>query len=59
MLHATRYAIRSWSLEADALMVVGAARDGHLLEIGIDKTDEDDPVIFHAMQCTPKYNPYL
>jgi hypothetical protein len=46
-------------LDDDAIMRVGPARDGRLLEIGIAGIDADDPVIFHAIECRDRFSPYL
>jgi hypothetical protein len=59
MVHAARLPLKDWDLDDDALMRVGPARDGRLLEIGIAGIDADDPVIFHAMECRDRFSPYL
>lgn len=59
MLHAARLPVKDWDLDDNAIMRVGPARNGDLLEIGISGVDTDDPVIFHADKCRDKFNPYL
>jgi len=59
ILHAARFPRKDWDLDEGAIMRVGAARNGELLEIGIADVDADDPVIFHAMKCRDRFNPYL
>lgn len=59
MFHAARHPLKDWDLDDDAIMRVGPARNGALLEIGIAGIDTDDPIIFHAMECRDHFNPYL
>jgi hypothetical protein len=59
MLHAARLPIKDWDLDDDAIMRVGPAQSGQLLEIGIAGIDTEEPVIFHAMECRERFNPYL
>lgn len=59
MLDAVQLPVTDWDLDDDAIMRVGPARNGLLLEIGISGVDTDDPVIFHAMECRNRFNPYL
>ena len=40
-------------------MLIGPARDGSLLEIGLLDFQGDDPVVIHAMPLRPKFHPYL
>jgi hypothetical protein len=35
-------------------MLIGPARDGQLLEVGLLDADTDDPVLIHAMPVRPK-----
>jgi hypothetical protein len=58
MLHAARLAIEDWDLDDDAIMRVGPARSGQLLETAIASIDAEEPVIFHAMECRERFNPY-
>ena len=57
ILHAVRMAIAEWKLEDGLTMLVGPARDGGLLEVGVLGIDGDDPVIIHAMRARPRYLP--
>jgi hypothetical protein len=52
MLHAVRNAIRI-ARDDQFTMLIGPARDGQLLEIGVLDFDGDDPVIIHAMPARP------
>lgn len=40
-------------------MLLGAASDGSLLEVGVLGIEGSDPVIVHAMPLRAKYYPYL
>lgn len=40
------------------VLLIGPARDGRLLEVVVLDPD-DDPVAIHAMNCRPKFFPYL
>ena len=51
--------LKDWDLDDDAIMRIGPARNGHLLEIGIAGIEADEPVIFHAMPCRDRFSPYL
>jgi hypothetical protein len=55
MLHALRNAIRQSAEEDGFTMLVGPARDGSLLEVGVLDIDSDDPVILHAMPARPQH----
>jgi hypothetical protein len=44
--------------EDDLTMVLGPARTGDPLEVGVLNI-EDDPIVVHAMPLRPKYFPYL
>jgi hypothetical protein len=60
ILHAARHAIREVpNDDDDVMMLIGAARDGALLEIGILGAETDDPVIIHADRMRPKYQGFL
>lgn len=54
--HAVRNAIRQRQ-EDEFTMLIGAARDGSLLEIGVLDAEGDDPVVIHAMPLRPKLLP--
>lgn len=56
--HAARLAIGSWPMDDDLSMLVGPARSGALLEVGVLGVNSDDPVIVHAMPCRPKFLPH-
>lgn len=57
--HAVRRAVRRVVLEEGLTMLIGPARDGALLEIGILHLDGEDPVIVHAMPLRPKFYRFL
>lgn len=40
-------------------MLIGAARDGALLEIGVLDPDGEDPVVIRAMALRPKFYRFL
>jgi hypothetical protein len=54
--HAIRNAIRRHA-EDEFTMLIGAARDGSLLEIGVLEAEGDDPVVIHAMPLQDKLLP--
>lgn len=58
ILHALRNAIRSFDVD-EVTMLIGPARDGTLLELGVVELDEDDPAVIHAMRLRPKFYPLL
>jgi len=60
ILQAARHAIREVpNDDDDVMMLIGPARNGALLEIGILGAETDDPVIIHAMPMRPKYQAFL
>jgi len=50
--HAIRNAIR-FAHDSEFTMLIGPARNGAFLEIGILDADGDDPVVIHAMPARP------
>ena len=59
ILHAVRTAMRKVAIDEDLTMLIGAASDGALLEIGVLDIDGDDPVVIHAMPLRPKFYRFL
>lgn len=59
ILHAARHAIREVPSDDDMMMLIGPARNGAPLEIGILGAETGDPVIIHAMPMRPKYQGFL
>lgn len=57
--HAVRNATRKVTMDEDLTMLIGAAQDSALLEVGVLDIDGDDPVIIHAMALRPKFYPLL
>jgi len=57
--HAIRYMMRTVSESDDLIMVIGPARSGIPLEIGILGPASDDPVVIHAMRLRPKFQKFL
>lgn len=57
--HAARNAIRRLDDGEGLTMLIGPARDGSLLEVGVLDINGDDPVIVHAMPLREKFYPYL
>lgn len=55
ILHAVRNATRWVEMDDDLTMLIGAANDGALLEIGVLDIDGDDPVAIYAMPLRPKF----
>lgn len=56
--HAIRNPITAFEA-GDLTMIIGAASNGALLEVGILGEDSDDPVIIHAMPLRRSYYKYL
>ncbi len=55
LLHAYRNATDAYALEEDLMMLVGPARTGVFLEIGVVRSEEGTPVIVHAMEARPRF----
>jgi len=51
--------MRKVAIADDLTMLIGAASDGALLEIGVLEIDGDDPVVIHAMPLRPKFYRFL
>lgn len=59
ILHAVRYASRQVDRGDGMVMLVGPARDGTPLEVGVLDIEGDDPVAIHAMPLRRKYYRFL
>jgi hypothetical protein len=60
IIHAVRHQIRAIRPSVDRMFLIGADRNGQLLEIVmLDATDEDPPCVIHAMKLRPKFYPTL
>jgi hypothetical protein len=59
MLHAYRNATRRIRKDDDVVMLIGPARDGEPLEIGVLSYGGDDEVIIHAMPLRRKFYKFL
>lgn len=59
MTHAVRNFITEFAYDEDFTMLVGAATNGALLEVGVLEIDSDDPTIIHAMPCRDQFLPHL
>lgn len=57
--HAIRNAIRQRDMGEDLTMLIGPARDGALLEVGVLDLEGDDPVAIHAMALRAKFYRFL
>jgi hypothetical protein len=57
--HAARTAIRKIDMDEDLTMLIGPARDGTPLEIGVLDLLGEDPVIIHAMRLRPKFYQFI
>lgn len=56
MLHAFRNAVRVFDVDEDLTMLVGPARDGTLLEVGVvTAVNIDGLLLIHAMPVRDKY----
>lgn len=58
ILHAFRNPVTSFEAR-DLTMIIGAACNGSLLEIGVIDADDEDAVIVHAMPLRRSYHKYL
>ena len=43
----------------DLTMLIGPARDGTPLEIGVLDLNGEDPVVIHAMRLCPRFYPLI
>ena len=57
--HAARTAVRRIMMDEDLTMLIGPARDGAILEIGVLDLQGMDPVVIHAMPLRPKFYRFL
>ena len=57
--HAARTATRKIGMDEDLTMLIGPARDGTPLEIGVLGLGGEDPVIIHAMRLRPRFDPFI
>jgi len=57
--HAVRTATQKIDMDDDLTMLIGPARDGTPLEIGVLDLSDEDPVIIHAMRLRPKFYPFI
>jgi hypothetical protein len=54
-----RTAIRKIDMDDDLTMLIGPARDGTPLEIGVLDLNGEDPVVIHAMRLRLKFYPLI
>lgn len=57
--HAARHAVRRIVLDEDLTMLLGPARDGRLLEVGVLDLHGDEPAAIHAMSLRAKFARFL
>jgi hypothetical protein len=57
--HGVRNATHKIDMGEDLTMLIGPARDGAPLELGVLGLDSDDPVIIHALPLRPKFYRFL
>jgi hypothetical protein len=57
--HSIRNATHKINMDEDLTMLIGPARDGTPLEIGVLGLDSADPVVIHAMPLRPKFYRFL
>jgi hypothetical protein len=57
--HAVRTATRRIDMDDDLTMLIGPARDGTPLEIGVLDLSSDDAVVIHAMRLRPKFYQFI
>ena len=51
--------MRKIEMDEDLTMLIGPARGGTLLEIGVLSLSGDDPVIIHAMKLRSKFHRFI
>ena len=57
--HAVRNATRKIEMDEDLTMLIGPARDGTPLEMGVLGLGGEDPVVIHAMRLRPEFYPFI
>ena len=57
--HGVRNATHKIDMDDDLTMLIGPARDGAPLELGVLGLDSDDPVIIHALPLRAKFYRFL
>jgi hypothetical protein len=57
--HGVRNATHKIDMGENLTMLIGPARDGAPLEVGILGPDSDDPVIIHALPLRAKFYRFL
>jgi hypothetical protein len=57
--HAVRSATRRIEMDDDLTLLIGPARDGTPLEIGVLDLNGDDAVVIHAMRLRPKFYQFI
>ena len=57
--HGIRNATHKIDMDEDLTMLIGPARDGAPLELGVLGLDGDDPVIIHALPLRAKFYRFL
>jgi hypothetical protein len=57
--HAARNATRKVDMDGDLTMLIGSARDGSLLEVGVLDLGGDDPVVIHEMPLRRKFYQFI
>lgn len=57
--HATRHSVRRIDMGENLTMLIGPARDGRLLEVGVLDFEGVDPAAIHAMPLRPKFYKFL
>jgi hypothetical protein len=57
--HGVRNATHKIDMDDDLTMLIGPARDGAPLELGVLGLDTDDPVIIHALALRAKFYRFL
>jgi hypothetical protein len=56
---AVRTTVRRIAMDEDLTMLIGPARDGALLELGVLDLGGQDPVVIHAMPLRGKFYRFL
>lgn len=59
ILHAIDNMAHTISESDELILVIGPARSGAPLELGILGPASDDPVVIHAMRLRPKFQRFL
>lgn len=59
ILHAVRHVLAEFLGTEQVLIIIGEAKDGTLLEVGLANPYSDNPYVMHCMDLRPAYYRFL